>query len=99
MPMQRNLYPDDWDEIAALVKEEANWKCEECGMQCYRPGEKCPDKRRVLTVSHQNHDPSDCKRSNLKALCPACHLRYDAKHHAATRAMRHVLPNQERLAL
>ena len=85
MPMKRELYPPDWDEIALQVKEEAGWKCEECGRQCYRPGEKCPDKRNVLTVSHKNHKPWDCRRENLQALCSWCHLRYDAKHHAETR--------------
>ena len=99
MPMQRELYPDDWDEIAFAVKEEAGWKCEECGLQCRKPGEPFDTHRRTLTVSHQNHDPSDCRRENLKALCSACHLRYDAKHHAATRAAKNVLPNQERLEL
>lgn len=39
MPMERHRYPDNWDEIATQVKEEAGWKCEECGKQCRRPGE------------------------------------------------------------
>ena len=30
MPMDRSLYPKDWDEIARAVKEEADRKCEEC---------------------------------------------------------------------
>ena len=85
MPMQRELYPDNWDEIALSVKTEADWKCEECGKQCRRPGEKLDTHRRTLTVAHLNHDPSDCRRENLKALCAPCHLRYDAKHHAETR--------------
>lgn len=32
----------------------------------------------VLTVAHLNHHPEDCDRSNLRALCQKCHLRYDA---------------------
>jgi hypothetical protein len=31
MPMQRELYPDNWEEIAFAVKEEAGWTCEEYG--------------------------------------------------------------------
>lgn len=31
----------------------------------------------TLTVAHLNHIPSDCDRSNLRALCAPCHLRYD----------------------
>lgn len=99
MPMQRELYPDDWEEIALAVASEADWKCEECGLQCRRPGEPFDTHRRTLTVSHQNHDPSDCRRENLKALCAPCHLRYDASHHAATRAAKRVLPGQERMEL
>jgi hypothetical protein len=35
----------------------------------------------VLTVAHLDHDPRNCERSNLKALCQYCHLHYDSKHH------------------
>jgi len=31
MPMNRKLYPPDWDEISARLKEEVGQKCEECG--------------------------------------------------------------------
>lgn len=85
MPMKRELYPDNWEEIAFSVKTELDWKCEECGMQCRRPGEPFDTHRRTLTVAHLNHDPSDCRRENLKALCSGCHNRYDAKHRAETR--------------
>ena len=99
MPMRRELYPDDWEEIARGVQDEADWRCEECGAQCRRPGEPFDTHRRTLPVSHQNHDPADCRRENLKALCAPCHLRYDATHHAATRAAKAVLPNQERMEI
>lgn len=88
MPMQRELYPDDWKEIALAVKEESGWKCEECGKQCRKPGEPFDTHRRTLTVSHQDHDPMNVERSNLKALCAPCHLRYDAAHHAESRRVR-----------
>lgn len=42
--------------------------------------------RFTLTVSHQDHNPANCDPTNLKALCSVCHLRYDAGHHAETRA-------------
>lgn len=35
--------------------------------------------RFVLTTAHLNHVPEDVSRSNLKALCSACHCRYDLK--------------------
>jgi hypothetical protein len=36
----------------------------------------------VLTVAHLNHDPSDNREENLKALCQQCHLRHDKDQHA-----------------
>ena len=39
MPMDKSRYPPDWKWIAMQVKEEAGWKCQQCGMQCRRPGE------------------------------------------------------------
>lgn len=34
--------------------------------------------RVVLTVAHLDHNPANCDRSNLRALCQACHNAYDA---------------------
>lgn len=80
--MNKAAYPDNWPEIAKRVKEAARWQCQQCGRQCYRPGEPCPDRSRILTVHHINHIPSDCSPDNLIALCAPCHLRADAQHHA-----------------
>ncbi len=35
-------------------------------------------KRVVLTVAHLDHQPENCDRANLKALCQRCHNAYDA---------------------
>lgn len=86
MPMRRELYPEDWEAIAQRVKEQAGWKCQACGKQCRRPGEGFISHRYTLTVSHIDHDPANCAESNLQALCAPCHLRFDARHHAETRA-------------
>lgn len=77
MPMDRSKYPDEWDEIALAVKEEADWQCEMCGKQCRRPGEPFDTHARTLTVAHCNHIESDSRPENLAALCAPCHLRYD----------------------
>ncbi len=82
MPMQRELYPDDWEAIATAVKEAADWRCQECGKQCRRPGEPFDTHKRTLTVAHIDPDPSNVSRENLRALCAPCHLRLDAKMHA-----------------
>ena len=40
----------------------------------------------VLTVAHIDHQPENNEWSNLAALCQRCHLRHDARHHAANAA-------------
>jgi hypothetical protein len=39
MPMQRDLYPEDWEAIATRIKEAVEWTCEDCGKRCCRTGE------------------------------------------------------------
>lgn len=82
MPMQRDLYPEDWEAIALAVKEAADWRCQECGKQCRRPGEPFDTHKRTLTVAHIDPDPNNVSEDNLRALCAPCHLRLDAKMHA-----------------
>ncbi len=88
MPMDKKRYPPNWKEIAFKVKEDVDWKCQNCGKQCRRPDEPFDTHKRTLTVAHLNHTPKDCRPENLKALCAPCHLKYDAKHHAETRKRR-----------
>lgn len=62
-------YPDDWEMIARAVKEEAGWRCKECGHpDSYEDGY-------TLTVHHLDGDTSNNERDNLKALCQRCHLK------------------------
>ncbi len=125
MPMDRSLYPSDWDDIAKRIKDSVDWRCEECSRPCRRPGETLeslddrltqigPWKgawlddlyeeywddetgehgmipklgRFTLTVAHLNHQPSDCRRDNLRALCAPCHCRYDLKAMATKRRLK-----------
>lgn len=30
MPMKRELYPKNWEEIALRIKTAANWRCQKC---------------------------------------------------------------------
>ena len=39
MPMQRYLYPKNWDAIAFRVKAKANWTCQNCGRKCRPTGQ------------------------------------------------------------
>ena len=79
-------YPDNWQEIALSVKENAGWRCAKCHQQCLRPGKLRPGKQSGLTksercaltlaVHHRNRIPEDNRPENLIALCTACHLSY-----------------------
>ena len=78
-PQNRRRYPPTWSAISFCIRaDRAKWRCEWCGR---------PDRRRlvtgcVLTVAHLDHQPEHCHPGNLAALCPRCHLGYDAGHHA-----------------
>ncbi|MCT7957291.1 hypothetical protein [Laspinema palackyanum] len=43
MPMDRRLYPKNWDDIARTLKDEADWTCQRCGKPCRRPGVSWPE--------------------------------------------------------
>ena len=83
--MDKKRYPANWKQIAFAVKEKAEWKCEKCGLQCRKPGEPFDTHKRTLTVAHLDHTPENVNDDNLMAMCPKCHLRYDAKQHAESR--------------
>lgn len=80
MPMQRKLYPDDWEAIAFRKKEAVDWICERCQMQCRKPGEPFDTHKRTMSVHHPDFDKND-PNARLEALCSGCHLRADLPHH------------------
>ena len=92
MPMQRHLYPDNWEDMALSIKQGVNWICQGCGRRCRKKDEdletfqkrigrdiitKDKPGRYTLTVAHLDHNPSNNDAANLKALCTVCHCRYD----------------------
>ena len=103
MPMNRALYPNNWDEISARIRARAGDKCEQCGIPNKSPRSSVYRKRRktytvFLTVAHLDHNPQNNSDDNLKCLCQLCHLRHDAKHHAKTAKLtRHVRRIHKRL--
>lgn len=94
-PENKDKYPDNWQEISLAVRQEAGWKCEWCGAEngeyiwrlTLSQGREFKGKV-VLTVAHLDHDPANCERKNLRALCQKCHNSYDAPVRAANRKRR-----------
>ncbi|HEX7734696.1 MAG TPA: hypothetical protein VF458_07530 [Ktedonobacteraceae bacterium] len=86
--MQRELYPDNWEEIALAAKIAANWTCQRCGVcrgdrQINRYGRLV---KVVLTTAHLNHDPWNSD-AELEVMCWPCHAKYDAAHRRNQRTM------------
>jgi len=52
MPMNRALYPKNWEAIAREIKEAANWTCQGCGRPCRRPGETLFDLETRIAEHH-----------------------------------------------
>ena len=96
MPIYRERYANDWQDIALQVKAAANWKCQHCGQQCLRPGEKPEGMSRkewtivTLSVHHSNFTPEDNRVSNLIPLCSPCHIAL----HSRARGRSNTSPGQ-----
>ena len=99
MPVDWSKYPENWKDIATGIKEDAGWKCEVCGKQCYFPGEKHEDTRKTLTVAHINHVEMDCRPENLVAACSVCHLKYDAERKRWQRIAKKRIASKENSVL
>jgi len=80
-PENKALYPRDWKQISIRIRQRANNLCEFCGAANHQP-HPVTGGMVTLTVAHLDHNPANCEDNNLKALCNACHIRYDAQHHA-----------------
>ena len=82
MPVDYRKYPSYWKRLSAHIRHiRAKDRCEWCGAV---NGERHPEtgSKVVLTVAHLDHDTSNNRFSNLRALCQRCHLTYDAQFHA-----------------
>lgn len=87
-PENKKRYPVNWKEIRASILERAHNRCEFCGKlnHTWVWNEKTGKMvKTVLTIAHLDHTPEHCDPENLRALCQACHNRYDAAHRAETR--------------
>jgi hypothetical protein len=99
MPWKKELYPVNWREIVAAVRDRSGGRCEQCGAYNKEPHPETGSKV-VLTCAHLNHDTADNRMSNLRHLCQRDHLRHDAAHHAETaRRTRDARRGQTRLEM
>ena len=107
MPIKdRSLYPSNWKDITASIRERAGNRCEgspaypDCRAENGQPHPVTGSKV-VLTVGHLDHTPGNCEPGNLRAWCQRCHVTYDAQYHAqnaaATRRARREAAGQPAL--
>lgn len=90
-PDNRKLYPPNWRQISREVRSAAGHRCQ--GTSHYpgcdaTQGARHPDTGSpvVITVAHLDHNPANCERENLRALCQRCHFDYDKEDNARKRA-------------
>ena len=80
MPIDRQRYPKNWNEIALIAKQTVGWRCQHCQRLCLRPGEKPSDLTRsewtkvTLSVHHADFMPESNNAENLIPLCTPCHI-------------------------
>ena len=86
--MHKQLYPKHWREIREAVKEQADHRCEECGIEEGTILVSRHTGRRYILYLHAAHlsdNPRDGRTRNLRCLCPACHMRLDRHHESQER--------------
>lgn len=60
------VYPKHWREISKKYREQANWKCADCG-------KSFESNHSMLDVHHIDGIRSNVSKTNLKVLCKECH--------------------------
>ena len=104
MPCDYKQYHPDWKWIRRQILDQADDRCEFCGLDNYAVVTRDPVARPVrivLTIAHLDHDINNNDPCNLRALCQQCHLRWDVEHHttnaAETRRMKQAQAGQTSL--
>lgn len=71
-----NIYSNDWNQISKKYKDDKNWICEGCGIDC-----SSNELKRYLHCHHKNMDKSNNRYINLEALCVKCHSQQPGHSH------------------
>ncbi|MEM7537435.1 MAG: HNH endonuclease [Chloroflexota bacterium] len=74
MPMQRELYPDDWDKIALGVKVAANWTCTQCGRPCREPKRDWAEFIHTLRTEHGDEMANEVTIKPVRFVLTVAHL-------------------------
>ncbi len=80
MTFVAELYPPYWRAMRRVKLEQANYRCQECGVehlsmrQNLKTGE---DYLVYLSVAHKNQYQTWLKDAETMVLCQRCHRRYD----------------------
>ncbi len=93
MPIKRELYPGNWNEISLRIRQvRAQSQCEctgECGLhddcrceEVNRTQAKHAKGKVVLNDAQLTQIQSVCRDEDLKVLCQSCHLSYVRCAHA-----------------
>lgn len=83
------LYTKDWNEVSRRVREQANWRCESCGVDL-------SGHRELLHVHHLNGVKNDNRNVNLVPLCIGCHRQEPNHGHLQLSHISMVLLNKLR---
>ena len=79
--MTKSAYSKNWPKIAYQTKVRDDWKCQYCGLQCFRPGERPVNLSRsewtrlTLQSHHLDFNCTNDDLNNVISACPSCHLR------------------------
>ncbi|MBS1807635.1 MAG: hypothetical protein JST84_05530 [Acidobacteria bacterium] len=90
-PENKKLYPPNWKTLSHLVRfVRAKGRCQNCGRThgqrfLFSPGQI------ILRAAHLNQDPTDNRKTNLRALYQKCHLAHDCSDNLKRAAINRFL--------
>ena len=96
-PENKHLYPPNWRQLSQYIRfVRAKGRCQSCGVLHGQRRLLTPAHGAViLATAHLDHDPTNNRHSNLRALCQECHLHHDRQDNtrrtAWTRFVRRLL--------